>query len=39
MGRIATGFPLETIEDRQRNQLLDLLTEPGRYALRVGDCQ
>jgi repressor LexA len=37
IGRIAAGFPLEAIEDRQRNQLLDLLTEPGRYALRVGD--
>jgi len=37
IGRIAAGFPLEAIEDRQRNQLLDLLTESGRYALRVGD--
>jgi len=37
IGRIAAGFPLEAIEDRQRNQLLDLLSGPGRYALRVGD--
>lgn len=37
LGRIAAGFPLEAIEDRQRGELLELLTEPGRYALRVGD--
>ncbi len=37
LGRIAAGFPLEAIEDRQRSELLALLTEPGRYALRVGD--
>ncbi len=37
LGRIAAGFPLEAIEDRQRSELLELLTEPGRYALRVGD--
>ena len=37
IGRIAAGFPLEAIEDRQRNELLDLLTAPGRYTLRVGD--
>jgi len=37
LGRIAAGFPLEAIEDHQRIQLLDLLSEPGRYALRVGD--
>ncbi len=37
LGRIAAGFPLEAIEDLQRSELLALLTEPGRYALRVGD--
>lgn len=37
LGRIAAGFPLEAIEDRQRDELLNLLGEPGRYALRVGD--
>jgi repressor LexA len=37
LGRIAAGFPLEAIEDSQRGELLELLTEPGRYALRVGD--
>jgi repressor LexA len=37
LGRIAAGFPLEAIEDRHRDELLELLTEPGRYALRVGD--
>jgi repressor LexA len=37
LGRIAAGFPLEAIEDRQRDELLGLMTEPGRYALRVGD--
>jgi len=37
LGRIAAGFPLEAVEDRQRGELLELLTEPGRYALRVGD--
>jgi repressor LexA len=37
LGRIAAGFPLEAIEDRQREELLNLLGEPGRYALRVGD--
>ena len=37
LGRIAAGFPLEAIEDRQRGELLELLTGPGRYALRVGD--
>jgi SOS-response transcriptional repressor LexA len=37
IGRIAAGFPLEAIEDRQHNELLDLLTAHGLYALRVGD--
>ena len=37
IGCIAAGFPLEAIEDRQRDELHALLTEPGRYALRVGD--
>jgi repressor LexA len=37
LGSIAAGFPLEAIEDRQRHELLNLLAEPGRYALRVGD--
>lgn len=36
-GRIAAGIPLEAIEDRQRSELLELLTAPGRYALQVGD--
>ena len=37
LGRIAAGLPLEAIEDRQRDELLNLLREPGRYALCVGD--
>lgn len=37
LGRIAAGAPLEAIEDRQRSELLAMLTAPGRYALRVGD--
>ncbi len=37
LGRIAAGAPLEAIEDHQRAWLLELLTAPGRYALRVGD--
>jgi SOS-response transcriptional repressor LexA len=37
IGRIAAGFPLEAVEDREHNQLLDLLTDPTRYALCVGD--
>jgi repressor LexA len=37
LGRISAGFPLEALEDRQRDELLNLLGEPGRYALRVGD--
>lgn len=37
LGRIAAGIPLEAIEDRQRNELLGLLTAPGRYALQVSD--
>jgi repressor LexA len=37
LGRIAAGLPLEAIEEKQRDQLLELLTAPGRYMLRVGD--
>jgi len=37
LGRVPAGIPLEAIEDRQRNQLLSLLTAPGRYALQVSD--
>lgn len=37
LGRVAAGTPLEAIEDRQRSELLAMLTAPGRYALRVGD--
>ncbi|MDH3636094.1 MAG: hypothetical protein OES20_15445 [Gammaproteobacteria bacterium] len=37
LGRIAAGIPLEAIADRQRNELLGLLTAPGRYALQVSD--
>ena len=37
LGRIAAGIPLEAIEDRQRIELLGLLTAPGRYALQVSD--
>ena len=36
-GRIPAGFPLEAIEDNQRDELQSLLATPGRYALRVGD--
>ena len=37
LGSVAAGVPLEAIEDRQRSELLALLTAPGRYALLVGD--
>jgi repressor LexA len=37
LGRVAAGTPLEAIEDGERRALLELLTAPGRYALRVGD--
>ena len=37
LGRVAAGVPLEAIEDRQRGELLAMLTTPGRYALQVGD--
>jgi len=37
LGRVAAGIPLEAIEDRQRSELLAMLTAPGRYALQVGD--
>jgi len=36
-GCIAAGPPLEAVEEKQRGELLELLTAPGRYALRVGD--
>jgi len=36
-GRVAAGIPLEAIEERQRGELLALLTAPGRYALQVAD--
>ena len=37
LGRVAAGVPLEAVEEKQRSALLELLTAPGRYALRVGD--
>lgn len=37
LGRIAAGPPLEAVEEKQHAELLELLTAPGRYALRVGD--
>ncbi len=37
LGRVAAGIPLEAVEDRQRSELLAMLTAPGRYALQVGD--
>ena len=37
LGRVTAGIPLEAIEDRQRSELLSLLTAPGRYALQVSD--
>ena len=37
LGRIAAGIPLEAVEERERGELLALLTSPGRYALQVGD--
>ena len=37
LGRISAGYPLEAIEDRQRDELASLLGVAGRYALRVGD--
>jgi repressor LexA len=37
LGRVAAGIPLEAVEEKQRLALLELLTAPGRYALRVGD--
>jgi len=35
LGRIAAGIPLEALTDDQQDDLLTLLTRPGRYALRV----
>jgi repressor LexA len=37
LGRVAAGTPLEAVEEKQRSALLELLTAPGRYPLRVGD--
>ena len=37
LGRIAAGYPLEAIEDSQRDAIASLLGSAGRYALRVGD--
>ena len=37
LGRIAAGMPLEAVEEKERGELLALLTTPGRYALQVGD--
>ncbi len=37
LGRIAAGIPLEAVEERERGELLALLTAPGRYALQVAD--
>ncbi len=37
LGRIAAGIPLEAVEERERGELLALLTSPGRYALQVAD--
>ncbi|MDH3388353.1 MAG: hypothetical protein OEN02_10650 [Gammaproteobacteria bacterium] len=37
LGRVAAGIPLEAVEEKQRSELLELLTAPGRYALQVGD--
>ena len=37
LGRISAGFPLEAIDDQQRDRLQSLLACPGRYALQVGD--
>jgi repressor LexA len=37
LGRVAAGIPLEAVEEKQRSELLELLTAPGRYALQVCD--
>lgn len=37
LGRIPAGIPVEAVEERQRAELLALLSAPGRYALRVID--
>ncbi|MDH3219623.1 MAG: hypothetical protein OEO19_08820 [Gammaproteobacteria bacterium] len=37
LGRVAAGIPLEAVEEKQRSELLELLTAPGRYALQVVD--
>lgn len=37
LGHVSAGLPLEAVEEKQRSELLELLTAPGRYVLRVGD--
>ena len=37
LGQIAAGIAVEAIEDRQRGELMELLTAPGRYALQMVD--
>jgi repressor LexA len=37
LGRIAAGLPIEAIEDHQRQELLSLLTAPGRSAFQICD--
>lgn len=37
LGRIAAGSPIEAIEDRRYDELLNLLTLPGRQVMRVSD--
>ena len=35
LGKVPAGIPLEAVEDRNRDDLMALLTTPGRYALKV----
>ena len=35
LGRVPAGIPVEAVEDRNRDDLISLLTTPGRYALKV----
>ena len=37
LGQVAAGIAIEAIEDRQRDELLELLTAPGRHALQIVD--
>ena len=37
IGRIAAGAPLEAVGEAQREDLLTLISAPGRYALRGAD--